>query len=274
MRLDEWLRLAENRLTSAKIEAARLEASMLAAHILSVDRSWLFAHPEHEFNELAGEQVLQRREASTPLAYILGWREFYGRRFVVTPDVLIPRHETETVVETAIDLAPSEAHVLDLGTGSGCIAVTLKLERPDLKLTATDISPPALSVASLNADRLGAAVDCKVSDAFGAITAEFDLIVTNPPYIGRNEQLDAQVSEFEPHLALYSGEDGMEFFQILASQAKSFLRPGGTLITEVGFTQMPAVSDIFETEEWRVQRIDYDLQGIARVAVIQKTRDP
>ena len=269
MTVAEWVKLAEARLRGAGFDAARLEAQVLASHILRVDRSWLMAHPEHEFPDLAGEAMLQRRERHEPLAYILGTREFYGRTFGVSKAVLIPRHETETLVEEALTF-PAARSVLDIGTGSGAIAVTLNLERPDWEVTAVDLSPAAVDVAEANAERLGASVRIVVSDAFSALVGEaFDLIVTNPPYIGRSEPLAAEVGEHEPHLALYGGETGLEFYERLAREAPAHLNDGGFLLSEVGYRQAGAVQKLFERAGWSHVRTVADLSGIDRVVVFQ-----
>ncbi|MEZ0326846.1 MAG: peptide chain release factor N(5)-glutamine methyltransferase [Fimbriimonas sp.] len=268
MKLSDWLTEAEGRLHSAGVEAARLEASVLAAHVLGVDRSWLFAHPQHEFNDLAGEQVLQRRERREPLAYILGWREFFGRRFIVNPAVLIPRQETETLVESALRVSGAGAKLLDIGTGSGCIAITLKLERPDLNVIAIDVSPLALEVARHNAVELGASVEFLWSDLFERLADEqFDVIVTNPPYIGRHEDLMPEVRDHEPELALYGGVEGDELIQRLAREAAAYLSPDGWLLTEVGHTQAAGVVRLFRNARFKSAEIVKDLSGVDRVVV-------
>jgi release factor glutamine methyltransferase len=262
----EWTRHAEARLTAAGIEGARLEAQILAGHVLGVNRARLFAHPDAEFPELAAEALLQRREAREPLAYLLGKREFYGREFFVGPGVLIPRQETETLVETALQDLPQGAYVLDLGTGSGCIGLTLKLERPDLDVTLSDISDRALSIAERNADALGAKVRLVRSDGFEELLGEaFDRIVTNPPYIGRHEELMPEVADHEPSEALYSGETGMEFYERLARQASAYLLDGGRVFMEVGHRQASSVKALFESEGWRHVQTAADLSGVDRV---------
>ncbi len=272
MKLSDWLRHAAERLEAVGVDSAKLEASVLAAHVLGVDRSWLYAHPEHDFNDLAGEQVLQRRERREPLAYILGRREFYGRSFEVSPAVLIPRQETEILVEAALRHAPSGARVLDVGTGSGCIAVTLKLERPDLQMTALDVSPDALDVASRNAERLRAEVEFVLSDHFSSLAKlKYDLIVTNPPYIGMAEPLMPEVVDYEPALALFGGKDGDEFLRLLAEAALLYLREGGGLLTEVGYQQMTRAVAIFEARGWACEERIRDLGGIERVAFLRKS---
>lgn len=267
MTIAEWIRHAESRLQAAGIDSPRLEAQVLAAHVLRVDRSWLLAHPEREFNDLAGETLVQRRERHEPLAYITGTREFFGRPFRVTPAVLIPRHETETLIETAIS-GPATT-VLDIGTGSGCIAITLKLERPEWDVTAIDVSPAALGVAQENAATLNANVRFALSDGFTELLGEaFDLIVSNPPYIGRTEPLPRDVAEHEPALALFSGETGLEFYERLAREAPDHLNDGGRLMMEVGYQQAQAVRELFERHGWHHIETVPDLTGVDRVVVV------
>ena len=269
MRLSDWLREAEARLSAAGIESPRLDAQVLAAHVLRVERTWLFAHPEHEFNELAGETLLQRRENREPLAYIVGYREFFGRPFGVSPATLIPRQDTETLVEVAFRQRLGDApRVLDVGTGSGCIAITLKLEQPSWDVVAVDVSPDALAIASANARFLNARVDFVVSDAFAALVGEtFDMIVSNPPYIANDEVLMPEVQDFEPEGALFSGPSGLEFYELLAKQAKHHLVDGGILAIEVGHTQALAVRELLEREGWTWLETVADLSGIDRVVV-------
>jgi release factor glutamine methyltransferase len=266
----EWLKLAEARLNAAGIESGRTESHTLAAHILGVDRAWLLAHPEAEFPDLAGEKLLERRESREPLAYLLGKREFYGRDFLVRPGVLIPRHETETLVEAALADLPQGASVLDLGTGSGCIGITLKLERPDLNVTLSDVSEVALRVAAHNADLLGANVRLVRSDGFAELLGEaFDRVVSNPPYIGEGEHLMPEVADHEPAEALYSGPTGLEFYERLAAEGASYLLDGGQILLEVGYQQAGAVRELFEAQGWRHLKTIKDLSGVERVVAFQ-----
>lgn len=269
MTVGEWVRLAELRLSISGVESARLEAQVLAGHVLRVDRSWLLAHPEHEFPELAGEQVLQRRETHEPLAYILGYREFYGREFGVDPQVLIPRQETEILVETALKYGDAPVTtVLDMGTGSGVLAVTLKLEQPEWNITAVDVSADALAVASANARFHNASVRFVLSDGFEGLLGEcFDLIVSNPPYIAESDPLPPEVANHEPAAALWPGPTGFEFYERLCKQAPAHLDEGGVLAMEVGHTQAERVAEMFVEAGWRIEDTVNDLSGVARVVV-------
>ena len=283
MRLDDWLRTATTRLDLAGVDSARLEAQVLAAHVLRVDRSWLLAHPEHEFPEFAGEALLQRREAREPLAYLTGYREFRGREFGVDPSVLIPRHETEELVEAALEWGgtggnpQSTIHnpkCLDLGTGSGILAVTLKLERPAWSVTAVDVSPEALATASANARFHRASVRFLLSDAFSALLGEsFDLVVSNPPYIGDDEELPIEVRGHEPSTALFSGPTGLEFYSRLANEAPNHMEDGGLLLLEVGHRQAQEVVALFEGAGWRHETTRRDLSGIERVVGFRPSFD-
>ncbi|HWA82862.1 MAG TPA: peptide chain release factor N(5)-glutamine methyltransferase [Fimbriimonadaceae bacterium] len=272
MTTGEWIQEAQGRLREAGIESAAIEAQLLAAHVLLRDRTYVLAHPGEEFPDLPGESLLQRRERHEPLAYILGWREFYGRRFHVEPGVLIPRHETEILVEAALGFLKSAGRpmkVLDLGTGSGCIGITLKLEFPAADVTLSDISERAVEIARANAGELGATVECVVADGFAGLGA-FDLIVTNPPYVGLAETLPAEVRDFEPASALFPGEDGLEFYEMLAATAGLHLAGEGPLIMEVGYRQAREVGAIFEAAGWTVDQVVRDLSGIERVVVVHQ----
>ncbi len=262
--------MAEARLTLAGVDAAGVESQLLAGHLLRVDRPYLLAHPEAELPDLAGESLLQRREAQEPLAYILGYREFYGRRFTVRPGVLIPRHETETLVSSALEENRSGLSVLDLGTGSGCIGITLAKEREDWDVTASDVSSQALEIACENAESLHAKVRFVASDLFENLLGEsFDLIVSNPPYIGIAEELSREVKEFEPEQALFAGEDGLVFYRRIAQSAAAYLNDGGKLMLEVGYRQAAAVSHVFRANGWNVCPPVLDLSGVERVIIAQ-----
>ena len=220
----------------------RSDTLALFTHATGLTRAWLIAHDRDEISpeHLANLQALiARRQAGEPVAYIVGYREFYGRDFAVNPAVLIPRPDTELLVELALARAPQNARVIDLGTGSGCIPVTLKLERPDLELSALDLSPAALETARGNAERLGAAVRFLQSDWLAAVSNEsFDLIVSNPPYIHRD---DAHLAKgdlrFEPRSALTDEEDGLAHLRHIVSTARAQLTPGGWLLLEHGWDQ-------------------------------------
>jgi release factor glutamine methyltransferase len=233
----------------AVTDRPRLEAELLLAHLLEERRIFLHAHPDAS---LTPDQVttytmlVQRRASAEPLPYLTGQIEFYGREFNVTPDVLIPRPETELLVETALDWMETHAvtRAIDAGTGSGCIAVTLAAETPWLSSIATDISTDALRVARSNAQRQGVGdrLSCVQADLLAPLSGPFDLIVSNPPYVARDEwnALPASVRQ-EPRLALLAGPQGLDIVRRLLTQARIRLRAGGLLLVEVGETQGDAV---------------------------------
>ena len=269
MTVDAAVSWVEGRLAAAGVDAPRLDAQMLVAHALGVERPWVMAHSADKFVGEGLEGLCERREAREPLAYILGWREFYGRRFVVTPDVLIPRQETEHLVEVAGG-QPNVGTLLDLGTGSGCIAVTVKLTRPEIAVTASDASAAALDVARQNATGLGADVEFVGSDLFAGLQERtFDVIVSNPPYIGTGETLMPEVQVYEPHLALFAGGDALAFYRRLAEEAQSHLTLGGSLVVEIGDGMLHGVSTLFEEHGWHVDQVVGDLSGNARVLVLK-----
>ena len=252
---------------------ARLDARVLAAHVLGVGAAWLIAHdtdPLSDTHVAAFESLLAQRLAGVPIAYLVGTREFYGRPFLVSPDVLIPRPDTELLVERALAcIPPDEAvAVLDLGTGSGCIAITLALERPLARVTAGDSSPAALAMAQRNADRLNARVEFLTSDWFAALGGRrFDLIVSNPPYIAAADPHLARGDvRFEPLTALAAGQDGLDDLRRLTRAACAHLRPGGALLLEHGYDQSDAVQALLRECGIRTPQSWADLSGILRVS--------
>ncbi|HEY6878885.1 MAG TPA: peptide chain release factor N(5)-glutamine methyltransferase [Polyangiales bacterium] len=252
------------------IESARLEADLLVAHALGVKRIALFLDPDRPLvdGELAKIRALvERRRAREPIAYILGEREFYGRPFEVNRDVLIPRPDTETLIDLAKEFLASapEGRVLDLCTGSGAIAITLALEAKRAAV-ATDVSEAALSVARRNAARHGVAVEFAQGDLFAALTPEkFACVTVNPPYIpsGDIAGLDADVRDHEPRLALAGGADGLDFYRRIARDVRAYLADGGALFMEIGIGQAADVCALFAGfAEVSVAR---DLSGMERV---------
>ncbi|HTS67013.1 MAG TPA: peptide chain release factor N(5)-glutamine methyltransferase [Candidatus Acidoferrales bacterium] len=255
-------------LEDAGIAVPRLTAEVLLGHALSAQREYLFAHPEQELQELEWlhyGRYLHERMKGKPTQYITGRQEFYGREFRVTPDVLIPRPETEHVVEAALALARGARRVLDVGTGSGALAVTLGLEMC-VEAWATDISAAAAGVASANAARLRADVQVAVCNVMEAIAAgSMDLIVSNPPYVPltQKEGLQREVRDFEPHVALFAGKTGFEMYDRIVRDAPRVMRPGGWLVMELGFGSLEHVKEL--VAGWREVRVEPDLAGIPRV---------
>ena len=271
-RLDDLLAEAARRLATTS-PTARLDARLLAAHALGVGTTWLVAHGRDALDTGQAarfEALVARRAAGEPVAYILGEREFWGRVFQVTPDTLIPRPETEHLVETALARLAHccDARVLDIGTGSGCLAITLKLERPGWDIAACDISAQALRVASANGARLKANVQWFLSDLYGAVPARgFDLIVSNPPYIAATDSHLAQGDlRYEPPGALASGADGLDGLRGIVKSAPTYLAGGGWLILEHGWQQSDAVALLLEQAGLEEVFLVRDLAGHGRVS--------
>ncbi|MFN7992172.1 MAG: peptide chain release factor N(5)-glutamine methyltransferase [Bryobacteraceae bacterium] len=256
-------------LEEAEVPVARLTAEVLLAHALQRERVYLFGHPEHELSELEWlhyGRYLHERLKGKPTQYITGRQEFYGREFRVSADVLIPRPETEHVVESALQLARGSNRVIDAGCGSGILAITIRLET-GAAVWGTDISEAAIHIAQENAARLNAAVGfvaCDLISAFACGSA--DLIVSNPPYVplGDRPSLQREVRDWEPHQALFAGETGLEIYERLVEDAKRVLRPGGWLIMELGFQTGDRVLKMFQARWEEVQTLP-DLAGIPRV---------
>lgn len=247
------LRVASERIASAqRIEPAdaRLDAQVLIAHALRVDRVWLIAHDRDPLTHRQVEVIqdlIGQRANGVPVAQILGEREFYGRAFKITPAVLIPRADTELLVEAALARMHPRARILDLGVGSGCIAISLALEAPQATVVAADASPAALAVAQDNARRLGANVLFTHSNWFSALAGErFDLIVSNPPYIAADDpHLQRGDLRFEPRDALAAGDDGLDALRHILAGAPDHLLAGGCLLVEHGWNQGPACRELF-----------------------------
>jgi release factor glutamine methyltransferase len=273
-------------LRKAGVPEARREAGSLLAHATARDRTFLITHADEllSLDELKRfREFVVRRAAGEPLQYITGRQEFFSLDFEVTPDVLIPRPETELLVETAIELLKEteqqqpQSLICDVGTGSGCIIITLLHERPHARGVALDISPPALAVAARNAARLNVSdrLTFIASDCFSALRssdARFSMIVSNPPYIsaGMMDGLQREVREHEPRLALTPGDDGLLVIKRIATEAASFLNSGGHLLLEIGFDQHERVAQLFDAQPWQLLYIRKDLQGIPRTVVARK----
>ncbi len=267
-------------LTAAGIDTPELDAELLLARVLNVDRGWLIAHPEHVLTpaqRTAFKKMVARRAQREPLAYITGQRWFYDILLHITPAVLIPRPETEELVELA--LAWLRAHpaavVADIGTGSGAIALAIaRHTSPDVRILATDISPEALNVARENARRLDVAerVHFHQGDLLAALPGPVDLIVANLPYVAERDrgELMPEVGVFEPEEALFSGPAGLNHLQRLLAAAPDYLRPGGAILLEIGYDQGEAVQSLarqhFPTATIRIHQ---DLAGHDRVLIVE-----
>jgi release factor glutamine methyltransferase len=280
IRIGDALRRASRELDHGGVAEARREASSLLSHIIGKDRTFLISHTEDRLgaDELERfENAVARRAAGEPAQYITGTQDFYGRAFRVTPDVLIPRPETELLVQAALPVMSAGAVICDVGTGSGCIAITLLCERTDARAVAVDVSEAALEVARQNARELLVKdrVEFKLSDCFGALRRGedlFDVIVSNPPYVSANmlAGLQREVRDHEPVVALTPGDDGLSVIRRLLDDSRAFLREDGYLLMEIGFDQGETVQHLVDENVWTLKEIRPDLQGIPRIVILQK----
>jgi release factor glutamine methyltransferase len=307
-------------LRDANVPSYTLATELLLMYVLGRDRTWLYAHPEDVVPGLEAHRFISlilRRADGEPTQYITGKQEFWGIELEVTPDVLIPRPETEHVIEVTLDrlalreiragrkqtLTGDELQIVDVGTGSGCIAIALAKELPGARIVATDISAAALAVARRNATRHAFSdsirfIKCNLLDdatisgtptsaaqaqhtapphsmvapAGTALSRSFDLIVSNPPYVGRNEKdsLMREVRDHEPEIALYGGVEGYELYAELIAQAAQHLKPGGILVLELGHNSLPAVQPLLDLPNWTNVGITKDLAGIDRVITAER----
>ncbi|HEY6263226.1 MAG TPA: peptide chain release factor N(5)-glutamine methyltransferase [Candidatus Acidoferrum sp.] len=295
-----------SQLRAVHVPSFTFAAELLLLHVLGRDRTWVYSHPEAEISSAEADRffaLIARRASGEPTQHLTGKQEFWGLEFEVTPDVLIPRPETEHLIEVALDrlalrelragrkqtLTGEGLQIADIGTGSGCIAIALAKELPGARVYATDVSPAALAVAQRNAGRHSVSdrirfLVCNLLDVSPASLAVaqlaaplqsdashqsplLDLIVSNPPYIGHREAatLMREVRDHEPELALYGGEEGYELYGDLITQATTHLKPGGLLVLELGHDSLPAVQPLLEAPAWTNVAVTNDLAGIHRV---------
>ena len=275
MTVGETLAAATQSLENHRISSARLTADVLLAHCMNVDRPFLYTHTADALSERLHQSyrsMIARRIAGEPLQYITGVQEFYGRRFAVDASVLIPRPETEWVIEAVLEVRfGSNSRIVDIGTGSGCIACTLALELPGISVSASDISLEALKMARKNADRLEAQVDFVCTEMLGAWSGPFDVVVSNPPYVSSEEfdGLQREVRDFEPRVALIGNGDPLDIYRRLRSQAYECMVDGGTLVVEIGYSMEEAIRGLFD-QRWELLPTRNDLQGIPRVISARK----
>ena len=259
----------------AGIPEPRREASSLLELALGRGRAFIVAHPEHEPDEEMRTryfEFVKRRSAREPFHYIKGSKEFYGLEIEVSPAVLIPRPETEMLVERALSFLVGRANPMfcEVGVGSGCISVAVLVNVPAATAVGLEISEAAIDIAGRNAERHGVRprLDLRLSDLFAAVSdgERFDLIVSNPPYVPRDEieGLQPEVRDHEPVAALTDGGDGLSIIRSIAERAPRFLKPGGALLMEIGAGQCAAVEKMFDPPAWPEVRIDDDFQGIPR----------
>ena len=248
------------------------DVDLLFADVLGKSVTWILAHGEFEVEPSLIEPLLERRFAGEPLQYIRGKTEFYTREFHVDSRVLIPRPETELAVEAVLERAPHGGRVIDIGSGSGCIAITIERERPDLRVLSVDRSVEALAVATANARRLGSHAAFVASDLLTAVAERFDVIVSNPPYIPRAEyeELAIEVRIYEPRIALTPGESGTEIIDRILVEGATLLTDRGVVVLEVGYGQEAAIRALAERHRYHVDAFLPDLAGIPRVVVLSK----
>lgn len=280
--LHERLADARDRFVRAGIprEEATLDAELLARHVLGCDRATFVTRARDPlpsaFDRLY-ESVVERRVNREPMAYILGHREFWGLEFEVTPDVLIPRPETELIVEEALAAMPARdavRRIVDVGTGSGCLAIVLAIEFSSAQVTATDVSEAALAVAHQNCQRhhVTGRVALVAGHLLDRVEHSADVIVSNPPYVPASEAatLQPEVADYEPAAALYAGVDGLGVIRQLLADAPAHLNDGGRLFVEFGLGQEAGIREEARRTGWTVERIRRDLQSIPRVAVLRR----
>ena len=281
MQLKPALSSAIERLEAADVGSARMNAEVLLMFVLGVNRAYLYAHPERELTaeeEAQYDGVLAQRATGMPSQYITGHQEFWGLDFVVSPAVLIPRPETEHLVESVLELARGMARpkLVDVGTGSGCVALSLAHELTGAEVYAVDVSAEALEIARANAGRLQ--LDKRVhfmqSNVLEALAGvdDFDFVASNPPYVGFGEadKVQKSVRDFEPRVAVFAGQQGLDVIGPLIEQAHRALKPGGWLALEIGYSMRDAVVDLLSRTMWEDVRVVPDLQGIPRVVAARK----
>jgi release factor glutamine methyltransferase len=310
MQLKDTLRSAVAMLEENLVGSPRMNAEVLLMFVLGCDRAYLYAHPERELSEKEAEsfdEALATRSRGVPAQYIVGHQEFWGLDFIVGPAVLIPRPETEHLVEAVLELCGENPHpiaprsgairvghsraevgqptdpstrvshlirprIVDVGTGSGCVALALASELAHAEIHATEISEEALEIARANAARLGLheRVKFHCADLLQGMEGEFDIVASNPPYVGESEydKVQLEVRKFEPRDAVFAGAEGMDVIRRLAPQARASLKSGGWLAMEIGFSQETVVREVLR--DWREVRTVPDLQGIPRVVLARK----
>jgi release factor glutamine methyltransferase len=287
------LKLGIEQLRAANVPSYTLAAELLLLHVSGKDRTWMYSHPEEILPESVAETyvvLLSKRASGVPTQHLTGKQEFWGLEFEVTPEVLIPRPETEHLIEVALDrlavrevragrhqrLSGENVTIVDIGTGSGCIAIALAKELPRAAVYATDVSKPALQIARRNASRHGVServqfAQCSLLEALSPVS--FDLIISNPPYVSEREaqSLPVEVREHEPHTALFGGEEGYELYGELIPQATQRLKPGGLLVLELGYNSLAAVEPLLDRADWHKVGVTNDLAGIARVISAERS---
>jgi release factor glutamine methyltransferase len=275
------------RLNAAGVDQELLTAGLLLRHVMDVDRTYLLTRPEEHISEAAYLDYLtlvERRAAGEPVQYLTGHQEFYGLDFIVTPDVLIPRPETEFLIERVIKLVGESKQdspvIVDVGTGSGCIAVTIAKQLPKARVIATDASPAALNIARKNAERLrvGDRIEFLEGDLLTPLAqigleGLVDILASNPPYVNEHgrQLLQREVIVWEPHAALFGGVDGLDFYRRLIAEGPHYLKRGGFVVVEIGFSQLDSIRELAMGGAFELVDMTRDLQGIPRTVCIRRT---
>jgi release factor glutamine methyltransferase len=281
MNIREALSAGESFLTSLGIANSRLDAELILCDLAQMDRTALLTHLDRLLDPLEETvfwEWLDRRARNYPMQYLRGFQEFYGRVFQVNPNVLIPRPETEILVEESLDLIRSHfgkgCRILDFGTGSGCIAISLSCEMTGLQIIGVDISAGALDTARKNSIILPclSRISWIQSDGLAPFLSNhacFDLIVSNPPYVSLNDKMvDSSVAFYEPKSSVFAGISGLEIYQQLLSLSRQILSPGGYLVLELGYKQVDSICRLANSYGWRIVKIKMDLAGIERCIVL------
>jgi len=281
VQLKQALTSAVQQLESSDVGSPRLNAETLLMFVLGVNRAYLYAHPERELTpdeQSRYDEVTAQRAKGVPSQYITGHQEFWGLDFLVSPGVLIPRPETEHLVATVLELAREvpKPRIVDVGTGSGCIALALANELQRAEVFGVDLSAEALEIALANAVRLqlDARVTFLQSNVLEALVGrhDFDFVVSNPPYVGHEEadKVQRSVFEYEPRMAVFAGDHGLDVIRPLIAQADSVLKSGGYLATEIGYSMRDSVLAVLDPALWDEPHVVPDLQGIPRVIAARK----
>lgn len=270
MNYTEAFLMGMQKLKEAEIGEAQLDARLLLEEVCGTDHNTLLCHGDREVSEAEEEQyrkALEQRAVHVPLQHLLGYQDFMGLRFQVNEHVLIPRQDTEILVEEAMRYLHDGMRILDLCTGSGCILLSLLHYSNDCEGTGVDISKEALQVAALNAELLGIKADFLKSDLYEKVTGKFDLLVSNPPYIERKviPTLMEEVREYDPYIALDGGEDGLDFYRRIIGGAQDYLKRGGQILMEIGSGQAQAVSELLREAGFKEIDVCRDFAGIDRV---------
>jgi release factor glutamine methyltransferase len=279
VKIAEAIKTGAETLRNASVVSPERETMLLLRHVLKCDAAFIYSHPEQRLNAVESilfKAVIKRRAAHEPFQYISGVQEFYGLDFAVTPEVLIPRPETEIVVETAINefKGRKDVRFCEIGAGSGCISVSILVNLPNSIAVASDISPAALEATAKNAEmhHVSDRLRLVLSDVFESLSDEaFDMLVSNPPYVPELdiETLQAEVRSFEPHLALSGGADGLDIIKRIVAESAKYLKEKGLLLMEIGWDQSETVDRLFDRTVWRTVESVPDLQGIPRIIKAQ-----